>query len=254
MFLKRGDKSEEVELLQTFLNANGYAVGAVDGDFGAKTELALQRWQLANGLDADGMFGAASLEKAKAQDFGILQGTFEEKKSDKLILVSAGHGANDPGAVGNGFVEAKEALKIRDEVARILRGKGCSVLEDGADGVNEPLKKALVLASRADTAVEFHFNAASNPKATGIEVLAKPKYRKLAQDIAKAISGTLKLSLRGGDFGYKADNSGQHHRLAFCERGGLIVEVCFISNPSDMKAYSDNFDAMCGAIADVLAK
>lgn len=260
IILQRGSKGKTVERLQLFLNSKGYSVGAADGDFGAKTELSLQRWQSANGLDADGLFGPASLELAKMQNFedaAPLPDTVSPvKSSGKLILVSAGHSTEpprDPGAVGNGFVEAHEALIVRDRVAKILRGKGFQVIEDGADGISEPLKKALVLARKATVAVEIHFNASDNPKATGTEVLAKTKHRKLAQALARVISAALGIPARGADGGYKPDNSGQHHRLAFCEAGGLIVEICFISNPHEMKSYAANFEKLCQSLADVLA-
>lgn len=172
----------------------------------------------------------------------------------KKILVSAGH-TNDPrsdrGAAGNGYVEGRETLRLRDQTAALLRAKGVTVVEDGADGVNEPLKKALKLIPGTDAAVEFHLNA--GPKtATGVEVLSKPGRKKLAQRIAKAVGAATGLRLRG-EQGWKADTSGQHHRLAFCSAGGLIVEVCFISNRSDMAAYEKHFEAICEGVAYVLA-
>ena len=57
------------------------------------------------------------------------------------ILISAGHTnvpGKDRGAAGNGFIEGDEAVKIRDQVASILRGRGLEVIEDGADGVKAP--------------------------------------------------------------------------------------------------------------------
>lgn len=154
------------------------------------------------------------------------------------ILVSAGHTddpRNDRGAVGNGYIEGELAVDLRDAVAAELRAKGLTVLEDGDDGENEPLTKALALARQVDTAIEFHWNA-SVPAATGIEVLCKADKKDFAQRLAIAINQATGLKLRGEN-GWKSDKSGQHHRLAFCEAGGLIVEVCFISNTSDMKAY-----------------
>jgi N-acetylmuramoyl-L-alanine amidase len=173
----------------------------------------------------------------------------------KTILVSAGHTnvvGQDRGAAGNGFVEGVLTTELRDAVAAKLREKGLkNVVEDGFDGVNEPLKKAIALAKTANVAVEFHWNAAAQT-ATGIEVLSKPNKKALAQQIAKAISTATGIGLRG-DGGWKADNSGQHHRLAFCEAGGLIVEVCFISNMNDMRRYRDNFEEVVSGIASVLA-
>jgi N-acetylmuramoyl-L-alanine amidase len=172
----------------------------------------------------------------------------------KVILVSAGHSTvppKDPGAVGSGHVEAQETLKLRDAVAANLRARGLSVLEDGADGISEPLVKAIALAKKAQVAIEFHFNEGP-PAATGIEVLSKSNLQPLAKKLASAIHAATGLSLRGTS-GWKAEDSGHHSRLGFCEAGGAIVEVAFITNAVDMKAYSDNFDAVVRNVADVLA-
>jgi len=173
--------------------------------------------------------------------------------SSELFLISAGHTnapGQDRGAAGNGFIEGVEAVIIRDALAASLRNKGCSVIEDGADGVSEPLKKAIVLARKADVAIEIHFNAGP-PTATGIEVLSKTKHTKLAQRLAQAIHDATGIKLRGGG-GWKSDSSGQHHRLGFCEAGGLIVEMCFISNASDMAAYKNNFTKLIENLAAAL--
>lgn len=148
---------------------------------------------------------------------------------------------------GNGYIEGVEATKLRDDVAEKLRTLGHTVIEDGSDGVNDPLKRAIALARTAQTAVEFHFNAGP-PKATGIEVLSKPKHKALAQRIAGAIHTATGLVLRGEN-GWKSDSSGQHHRLGFCQAGGLIVEVCFMSSQKDMDAYKANYDEIVAGIA-----
>lgn len=173
----------------------------------------------------------------------------------KSILISAGHtnvAGQDRGAAGNGFVEGILTTELRDAVASKLRESGLkNVAEDGFDGENEPLKKALLLAKSANIAIEFHWNAGP-VTATGIEVLCKPAKKALAQRLAKSIGDATGIKLRG-EAGWKADNSGQHHRLAFCEAGGLIVEVAFISNADDMRRYRANFDAVVNKIAAVIA-
>lgn len=172
-----------------------------------------------------------------------------------VVLLSAGHTnikGQDRGAVGNGFIEGELAVELRDAVAAHLREMGeHQVIEDGFDGQNDPLKKALDLAKQADLAVEFHWNAGP-PTATGVEVLSKLNRQALSQTIARVIGDATGIRLRG-ESGWKADNSGQHHRLAFCEAGGVIVEVCFISNPNDMSKYRKNFDHVAKGIAGALA-
>lgn len=170
----------------------------------------------------------------------------------KTVLISAGHSDADPGAVGNGYQEATLAVKLRDRIAASLKRKNVPVLKDGDDGVNEPLNRAIGLCNRVgDLSVEIHFNAGP-PTATGIEALCKPRQKLLAQQLCKAIGNITGIKLRG-EGGYKPDNSGQHHRLGFCEAGGIILEVCFISNANDMKAYVANKEAVAEALAVTLA-
>jgi N-acetylmuramoyl-L-alanine amidase len=172
----------------------------------------------------------------------------------KVILISAGHTnqkGQDQGVVSGGFTEGVEAVKLRDRVATILRSAGRSVLEDGADGISDPLVKAIALARKVDLAVEIHFNAGP-AAATGIEILAKDKDKPTAEALGKAVHDATGLVLRG-ESGFKSESSGQHHRLGFVEAGGLILEVCFLTNPSDMSTYVAKFEDIAQAIANVLA-
>ena len=55
--LQNGSSGNEVMELQKFLNGAGYDAGTVDGKFGSKTEVALTKFQVANGLVGDGVVG-----------------------------------------------------------------------------------------------------------------------------------------------------------------------------------------------------
>lgn len=247
--LKLNSNGPEVKAWQEFLKGRWFSVTS-DSHFGPKTSEFTRLFQLDRGLDADGIVGPATIEAATKLGFGATPAARPLKK----LLISAGHtniAGKDRGAAGSGYVEGVEAVKIRDSVAAKLRSSGLLVVEDGADDQNDPLKKALKLIAGTDLAVEFHFNAGP-AKATGIEVLSKRSKKTNAKRIAQAIADAIRLPLRG-DGGWKSDRSGQHHRLAFCELGGLIVEVCFISNASDMDAYAENFEAMTTRIVDAIA-
>lgn len=65
-YMQRGDVGSEIIKLQNFLNWAGYNCGTIDGDYGAKTEAAVQAFQKANGLTVDGKYGELSQAKAKA--------------------------------------------------------------------------------------------------------------------------------------------------------------------------------------------
>lgn len=172
----------------------------------------------------------------------------------KSVFISAGHGGNDPGAIANGHKEAELALYLRDRIAANLRGMNVRCITDGQAGENKPLRDAVKLAKEnAGPSIELHFNASTNEKANGVEVLAMPELKPLAQQIAMAISGVLKSPLRG-HLGYRSQSSGQHHRLAFCQAGGLVVEVCFMTNSAELNNYLFNDESVAVAIAQVLAR
>ncbi|MCX5400637.1 peptidoglycan-binding protein [Streptomyces sp. NBC_00102] len=53
-----GSSGAQVKAVQQLLNTQGYEAGAVDGEFGSATKTAVQAFQRARGLDADGIVGA----------------------------------------------------------------------------------------------------------------------------------------------------------------------------------------------------
>lgn len=166
-------------------------------------------------------------------------------------LISAGHSGTAPGACAHGYTEAGIALEMRELVAMRLIEMRHTVLQDGDLGENLPLKQALALIKGTDLAVELHCNAVANPKATGVEVISSPHLKPVAQRIARAIAAETGQRLRG-ELGWIDQAQSHHGRLAFVQAGGLIVEMVFISNASDLNTFLQAKErvalAMAGAI------
>jgi peptidoglycan hydrolase-like protein with peptidoglycan-binding domain len=59
--LKPGDTGSQVKTLQRALTALGYSPGTPDGDYGPSTTNAVARFQVAKGLNEDGIVGPATL-------------------------------------------------------------------------------------------------------------------------------------------------------------------------------------------------
>lgn len=148
------------------------------------------------------------------------------------ILISAGHGGNDCGAVAHGYNERDWVTGFRNKVAFYLKRDGYNILTDGLGAINLKLRDALGLLSKADLGIEFHLNAAGS-SVKGVEVFATPDKRELAQKLAQAISEVTGSPLRG-DKGYKPSSQSQHGRLAFVRSNGLLVELEFITNKEAM--------------------
>lgn len=167
------------------------------------------------------------------------------------FLISAGHGGTDPGACAFGRREADIALQMRELVAARLLELRHTVFQDGGKGVNLPLRDALKMIAGTDLAVELHCNAAVNHQATGVEVIAPPALKVVAQRIARAIATETGQRLRGQG-GWIDQSQSQHSRLAFVEAGGLIVEMVFITNQADIQTFMGRLDRVALAIAGAI--
>ena len=55
-----------------------------------------------------------------------------------------------------------------------------------------------------------------------------------------------------GDKGWKAENSGQHSRLAYVSNGGIILELFFISNDEELSIWKQKKWLVGKAVAEVL--
>jgi len=169
------------------------------------------------------------------------------------ITQSAGHSLKCEGAVGNGYREHLEAVKVMNRVAEILKELGAYVFsfEDTVSKKqNDNLKKIVKKhnASNRQIDLSYHFNASANKSASGVEVLYyNDNMKLLASELSKAIADALGLKNRG------AKQNKELYFLRKTSKPSLLIETCFISNVNDMKAYKTNFEAMCVAIAETLA-
>lgn len=81
--LRNGSRGEDVKILQTALNENGYDCGKVDGIFGANTEKAVRRAQGSGKLTVDGLAG-----KRTCKFLGCLEAVeVAQKASDEPIEI-----------------------------------------------------------------------------------------------------------------------------------------------------------------------
>lgn len=167
------------------------------------------------------------------------------------FTVTAGHGDGDPGAVYAGLTEADLMADLRNILALKLRERGHEVRTDGEGKLNRALTYAMSLIVGADVALELHTNAAASPAASGVEVISLPAQKETAQRVAKAIADTLGLKLRGMG-GWIDQTMSARGRLGFVARGGMVVEVFFLSNPEDLAAYLERKWLVATAIADAV--
>lgn len=191
------------------------------------------------------MFLAVLIGRKKAQP------NLNQNQPLGFVTVTAGHSNVDPGAVSGKFKEAELVTNFRNAVAYYLKSSGISIKTDGVDTTNNPLASAIKLIKGSSVAVEFHLNASGSSQANGIETIALPKDKKLAQDLSKAVAAALGSRLRGNE-GWIDQSQSARGKLGFISNGGLIVELGFISNEDEISRFNARYWLAAKAVADVL--
>lgn len=172
-----------------------------------------------------------------------------------MIFITAGHNNRDSGAVGNGFVEAKETIRVRNRVTELLRAKGVEVWNDDDESTLQVVINEISKRSRPnDIICDIHFDSALGATGCGTFVAdnAVKTELLLAADLSKKISETLGIRNRM----VKRESDSQHKRLGIMRPNGInvLIEIAFISNGSDMKSYTERFELLCENICKVLLK
>lgn len=178
----------------------------------------------------------------------------------RKIFISAGHSnktGRDRGAAGNGYVEGVLAVNFRNKVVANLKKLGANVTIDGDDSILQDSLNFFRKQVNDDAIVlDIHFNAAG-PTATGTETLIPAIFslneRKLANLLSNAVAETLDIPMRG-DKGVKTELESHHKKLAWMSLKGenVLMEICFISNKSDMEKFIKKEDELALKVAEIL--
>ena len=89
----------------------------------------------------------------------------------KTIMIDAGHGGKDPGAIGNGINEKWVTLTLSKLLGERLKKQGFSVLYTRQNDVFVALDQRAVLANnkKADLFISLHVNASKDKNTNGLE-------------------------------------------------------------------------------------
>ena len=194
-----------------------------------------------------GIFVGVAMVLARLKKQPELQGV------NQFVTVTAGHSNTDPGAVNGKFKEAELVAQFRNAVTYYLREADIQYKTDGVGTLNQDLNAAIKLIKGSSVAVEFHMNAAGSKQANGIETIALPKDKKLAQELSKAVADVFGSRLRG-DNGWIDQSQSARGKLGFISNGGLIVELGFISNEAELAQFNAKYWSAAKAVAMVLIK
>lgn len=151
------------------------------------------------------------------------------------IMLDAGHGGNDPGAVGNGLKEKDLNLTITLAVGKILADNGVKVFYTRTSDVflelSDRAKKAN--AQKVDYFVSFHINSASGTNGTGFESFTYSGNNASTKDFQNKLhTETMKhlTELKVKDRGQK---KAAYAVLEKTTMHAVLIENLFINNPTD---------------------
>lgn len=192
------------------------------------------------------LFGTIGFFKSTVQVFG--------GKSTPVVIVDAGHGEPDGGAVGvNGTLEKDINLDIARKLSEVLEGKGIRVimtrtgdfaLFENPDSSIRAKKKedmntrlSIMKKSGADVFISIHMNSFSSSKASGLHIFYSQNHEEikpLAENIQKRIAEVT---------GAKTHTVKTADKKLFLMKNpplpAILVECGFISNPEEEKKLND---------------
>ena len=165
------------------------------------------------------------------------------------VVVDAGHGGSDPGAVYQNRQEKDDVLRLALAVGEILEDNGIDVVYTRTTDVYDtPFEKAMK-GNRADADIflSLHRNATASPnKATGIMSLVYSD-EGVPAELARNINTNLS-ALGFRDLGV-VERPGLVV-LRRTEAPSVLVEAGFIDNPADNEQFDAQFNEIAAGIAN----
>ena len=184
----------------------------------------------------------------------ILQANADALPQDKIIILDAGHGGEDPGAVVNGEIYEKDLnLQITLEIGKALEEKGFVVVytrtddrllykeEENIKGIRKisDLKNRCKIAERYPDSifVSIHMNSFGNSKYSGLQTYyskSNEKSKLLADSVQNKVISDLQKNnnrtTKPGNNMYLLENIGNP---------AILIECGFMTNKEELKKLSE---------------
>ena len=171
--------------------------------------------------------------------------------AEPRVILDAGHGGTDPGAVFQGRQEKDDNLRLALAVGEELQRRGIPVDYTRTEDVYQtPFEKASIANnSGADFFVSFHRNSSPEENQySGVEVLVYDKTGKKL-DMAENIVGAM------GEVGFQEIGVKERPGLVVLRKTrmpALLVEAGFINSDEDNELFDAQFEQMVEKIADAI--
>jgi len=166
----------------------------------------------------------------------------------RTIVIDAGHGGSDSGAVFGGRREKDDTLRLALAVQQLLQAQGQRVIMTRSTDVFVPLAERSAISNRnnANIFVSIHRNSSTNTTANGVEnyifTTAPTVDMMYAHNVLNEVVNAGVQNNRGvirGNFAVLRNTNAP----------AMLLEMGFISNARDNQLFDQNFNAYAAAIA-----
>ena len=202
-------------------------------------------------------------------DAGAADQTVANASAKATVIIDAGHGGEDVGAIGSdGIYEKDLNMQVTQKLGDYLSAAGYNVIytrtedrllyteEQNVKGMRKiyDLKNRIAIANAYSDAIfiSIHMNYYGSPSCTGLQVYHSASAESKA--LAQSVQSTVKNTLQPGNKRTVKDGAGIYV-LENCIHPAVLIECGFISNPEECKKLSEKeyqkelcFSILCGII------
>src|SRR5574344_518512 len=147
----------------------------------------------------------------------------------KVVVLDAGHGGSDYGAIRAGINEKDINLDVTKRVEAILKSKGVIVYMTRDNDIFVSLQQRCVItaAKNPDIFVSIHVNSCTSENATGLET---HYYHEGSIPLAKTVHSSLVSTVKSPDRGLLKN---RFYVINHTSIPSILVEIGFISSPKE---------------------
>lgn len=172
----------------------------------------------------------------------------------RRLFISAGHGGNDPGASSGGYVERDLTIELRQLLVRELNKLGVSPkIDDNRNALAQTLAWLRGKFGSKDILLDIHWNASHNTDAKGSEIIVPDGASRFELNLSNSLLKVL-TDIGFRNRGVRPESLTARGRLAWMRPNAenVLIEVCFITNTSDMMLYVNSKNIIAKRLALVL--
>jgi N-acetylmuramoyl-L-alanine amidase len=246
MPLRVGSRGDSVALMQQYLNALSNIFPSIprlsaDGVFGPITQSAVIAFQRQFGLTPDGIIGPITWNAIVTQYKNFFN------PGTRTIVVDAGHGGYDSGAVFGNRLEKNDNLRLALAVQRHLQLLGQRVIMTRNTDTYLSLAERSAISNRNNTDIFISLHRDySNQNYNGVQnfiyLTADEKTARYAQNVINEI---VKVGVQSNHGVSRANFAVLRNTVA----PAMLLEMGFINNIIDNQLFDQNFEAYAAAIA-----